>query len=84
MSLLTGDRVRELHRDDPEWLGGYRLVGRLGSGGMGVVYLARDPDGAHVAIKLVHADLSRDEQFLAGSAARSSGPGRCRRTAPPR
>ena len=84
MSVLTGDRVRELHRDDPERLGAYRLVGRLGSGGMGVVYLARDPAGGHVAIKLVHADLSGDASSAPGSAARSSGPGRCRRTARPR
>ncbi|UQU68013.1 serine/threonine protein kinase [Couchioplanes caeruleus] len=59
----TAYRVSPLRRDDPEWLGQYRLTGRLGSGGMGVVYLARDRDGAYVAIKLVHATLVNDPEF---------------------
>ncbi|MGA5299332.1 serine/threonine protein kinase [Nucisporomicrobium flavum] len=59
----TAYRVSPLRRDDPEWLGQYRLTGRLGSGGMGVVYLARDRDGGYVAIKLVHATLVNDPEF---------------------
>jgi hypothetical protein len=50
---------------DPPSLGRYRLAGRLGSGGMGVVYLAHDPAGGPVAIKLVHAHLAGDPEFHA-------------------
>lgn len=41
---------------DPEQLGAYRLVGRLGSGGQGVVYLGEAPDGSRVAVKTLSAE----------------------------
>ncbi|BFU44114.1 protein kinase domain-containing protein [Krasilnikovia sp. MM14-A1004] len=63
MSAPAAPPVRPLHRNDPRRLGRYRLVGRLGSGGMGVVYLGEDPDGGPVAVKLVHAVLSHDPEF---------------------
>ncbi|MGS2642587.1 protein kinase domain-containing protein [Streptosporangium sp. LJ11] len=47
-----------LRREDPESLGDYRLLGRLGEGAQGVVYAGRGPDGAMVAIKLLHPRLS--------------------------
>ncbi|MES0834506.1 serine/threonine-protein kinase [Nocardiopsis tropica] len=50
---------------DPRTVGGYRTVGRLGSGGMGAVYAAADPSGRLVAVKLVHADLAADRDFRA-------------------
>ncbi|GAA3345970.1 hypothetical protein GCM10020358_55150 [Amorphoplanes nipponensis] len=59
----TAYRVTPLRRGDPEQLGEYWLTGRLGSGGMGVVYLATDRDDNYVAIKLVHATLVHDPEF---------------------
>ncbi|MFF4520185.1 serine/threonine-protein kinase [Streptomyces bluensis] len=44
-------------------IGGYELIDRLGSGGMGVVYLARAASGRQVAVKLIHAPYARDEEF---------------------
>ena len=61
--LDTAYRVHPLHLDDPEQLGGYPLAGRLSSGGMGVVYLGRRPQGGYVAIKIVRAVLLDDPQF---------------------
>ncbi|MET7688196.1 endo alpha-1,4 polygalactosaminidase [Streptomyces sp. NPDC005483] len=48
---------------DPESIGGYALVDRLGSGGMGVVYLGRSESGRQVAVKLVHPAYALDEEF---------------------
>lgn len=45
-----------LRADDPRRLGRYALLGRLGSGAQGVVYLGRGADGRLVALKLLHAD----------------------------
>lgn len=43
-----------------EELGGYRLVRRIGSGGMGTVWEARTPDGEPVALKVLHPHISQD------------------------
>lgn len=53
-------RPSPLSHDDPESVGGHRLLARLGAGGMGTVYLARTPTGRAVALKLLHADRARD------------------------
>ncbi|MFJ4618445.1 PQQ-binding-like beta-propeller repeat protein [Streptomyces sp. NPDC088812] len=52
-----------LHRDDPRSVGGYRVVDRLGSGGMGVVYRGRSRSGREVAVKVVHAQYAEDPVF---------------------
>ncbi|ACY99541.1 MULTISPECIES: serine/threonine-protein kinase [Thermomonospora] len=49
-----------LRTGDPRRLGGYELIGRLGSGGQGAVYLGTAPDGRHVAVKLLHPELVED------------------------
>jgi hypothetical protein len=49
-----------LRPQDPAALGAYRLVGRLGEGNQGVVYLGLDPSGEYVAIKLLHARMAAD------------------------
>jgi outer membrane protein assembly factor BamB len=53
-----------LGADDPRMIGEFRLHARLGSGGMGRVYLASSPGGRTVAVKVVHAHLARDAAFL--------------------
>ncbi|MFJ8690482.1 serine/threonine protein kinase [Micromonospora wenchangensis] len=59
----TAYRVRPLGTADPERVGDYLLVGRLGGGGMGMVYLAESDDGSYVAIKLIHPFLATDPEF---------------------
>src|SRR3954447_20227425 len=52
-----------LRPSDPVRLGAYRLLGRLGEGGMGTVFLARGPAGDLVAVKMVRVDLASDDEF---------------------
>ncbi|MDQ0992296.1 serine/threonine-protein kinase [Streptomyces sp. V3I7] len=47
----------------PEYAGHYQLESRLGSGGMGVVHLARSASGMKLAVKIVHAQFARDPEF---------------------
>ncbi|MEV4706357.1 protein kinase domain-containing protein [Actinoplanes sp. NPDC049316] len=44
-------------------VGPYRILGRLGEGGMGTVYLAADPRGREVAVKVVRPELALDDRF---------------------
>src|SRR5690606_32087887 len=80
--------VLPLTPDDPPALGGFRLAGRLGEGGQGVVYLAHSPSGEAVAVKVLtrvdpesrarlarelHALESRSEERRVGKGRRRGG-----------
>ncbi|MEU5213585.1 protein kinase [Streptomyces sp. NPDC020742] len=54
-----------LRSGDPRRIGAYRLIGRLGEGGMGRVFLARSDRGRTVAVKLVREELANEEEFRA-------------------
>jgi predicted Ser/Thr protein kinase len=57
--------VAALRSGDPERLGPYALVGRIGEGGQGTVYLAEDGRGGRVALKLLHSELTSDDKARA-------------------
>ncbi|BCJ58792.1 serine/threonine protein kinase [Micromonospora endophytica] len=54
---------RPLRPGDPRHMGRYELIGRLGEGGMGTVYLAVTPEGRRVAVKIIKMELADDPQF---------------------
>ncbi|MFE6764031.1 protein kinase [Streptomyces sp. NPDC057689] len=55
--------MEKLGSTDPQRIGAYRLLGRLGAGGMGQVYLARSDRGRTVALKLVREELAAQQVF---------------------
>ncbi|MFE5025505.1 serine/threonine-protein kinase [Streptomyces sp. NPDC056656] len=55
--------MEKLGAGDPQRIGAYRLLARLGAGGMGQVYLARSDRGRTVAVKLVRQELAEQEEF---------------------
>jgi serine/threonine protein kinase len=60
-----GAVLEELQDGDPRRIGKYVLLGRLGSGGMGEVFLGRSLAGRLVAVKVIHSMLARDRDFRA-------------------
>ena len=58
MELTAG-----LQPEDPREIGPYRLLGRLGSGGMGQVYLGMSAGGRPIAVKVIRPELADDPQF---------------------
>ncbi|GAA2783285.1 hypothetical protein GCM10010441_05290 [Kitasatospora paracochleata] len=55
--------MRESEVGDPGRVGPYEVLGRLGEGGMGVVYLARTAAGRAVAVKTIRAELAAQPEF---------------------
>ncbi|MET7452004.1 bifunctional serine/threonine-protein kinase/ABC transporter substrate-binding protein [Streptomyces sp. NPDC005574] len=55
--------MEPLRTSDPARLADYRLLGRLGAGGMGVVYLARSAGGSLVALKVIREEYAEDADF---------------------
>ncbi|GGO84800.1 penicillin-binding transpeptidase domain-containing protein [Wenjunlia tyrosinilytica] len=55
--------MEELGADDPGEVGGYRVRGRLGMGGMGAVYLAYTRGGQAVALKVIRREFAQDLEF---------------------
>ena len=56
--------MKSLEPADPTQLGGIALRGRLGRGGMGIVYYGIMPDGEQVAVKMVRDDLIEKSEAL--------------------
>ena len=57
--------MEPLQPSDPERVGVYRLLARIGAGGMGVVYLGRSPAGRAVAVKVIRPRFAADSQYRA-------------------
>src|SRR5580704_14066275 len=55
--------MEHLKPGDPSRVGNYRLIGRLGEGGMGQVFLGLSPGGRQVAVKVIHPAYASGKQF---------------------
>ena len=55
--------MHQLQPEDPQLIGPYRLRGRLGTGGMGRVFLGVSAGGRPVAVKVIRAELATDPEF---------------------
>lgn len=67
MEAMAESRISRRDDRDPRLLAlaedsGYEILGRIGAGGMGIVYRAHDADGNDVAIKLLRHEISDDAQ----------------------
>ncbi|MGH3545514.1 MAG: serine/threonine protein kinase, partial [Mycobacteriales bacterium] len=52
-----------LRKSDPRKIGEFRLLGRVGSGSMGLVYLGRTPTGTFAAVKVIRPELAEEKLF---------------------
>ena len=60
---MTEPVILPLAPGDPPRLGRYQLIGLLGHGGMGRVYLGISPSGGQVAVKVMHPQFAGDTSF---------------------
>ncbi|WP_346039458.1 serine/threonine-protein kinase [Actinomadura chokoriensis] len=60
---MSSEKLKPLRAGDPRKVGEYRLLARLGAGGMGRVYLGRSKGGRPVAVKVIHPYLAEDPEF---------------------
>ncbi|MEU6551670.1 serine/threonine-protein kinase [Streptomyces sp. NPDC046915] len=58
-------RVQPARPGDPSHIGPYRIVGRLGAGGMGTVHAGVASDGTRVAVKVIHPEQAQEPEFRA-------------------
>src|ERR1700728_3329183 len=62
---MSQSTVAALRRWDPEQIGPYTIIGRLGAGAMGQVFLARSTAGRLVAVKTIRIELAEEPGFRA-------------------
>ncbi|MGW1534216.1 serine/threonine-protein kinase [Streptomyces aureus] len=58
-------RVQPARPGDPSHIGPYRIIGRLGAGGMGTVHAGVASDGMRVAVKVIHPEQAQEPEFRA-------------------
>lgn len=63
MIIGTGSVLAPLEPHDPRETAGYRLIARIGEGGMGTVYLSHTRGGQPVALKLIRREFGQDPDF---------------------
>jgi hypothetical protein len=61
--MVSQAEQEPLRRWDPEMIGPYRVLGRLGAGSMGQVYLGRSAAGRLVAVKTIKVELAEEASF---------------------
>jgi len=62
---LAQSIVQPLRRWDPERIGPYAIIGKLGAGAMGQVFLARSTTGRLVAVKTIRVELAEEPGYRA-------------------